>query len=94
MSTWTSRRIWKGPGADSEETYEPVSEIDTDQWMVLKRLTQKGRLERWTLQQGRPMSALKRLLAASLYPLRAKSGHWQLEWHRVGCRSRRDARGF
>jgi hypothetical protein len=26
MSTWTSRRIWKGPGADSEETHEPVSD--------------------------------------------------------------------
>jgi hypothetical protein len=22
------------PGADSEETHEPVSEVDTDQWIV------------------------------------------------------------
>jgi hypothetical protein len=25
---------WKGPGADSEEKHEPVSDIDTDQWKV------------------------------------------------------------
>jgi len=29
-----SKPMMEGPGADSEETHEPVSDIDTDQWIV------------------------------------------------------------
>ena len=38
--------LWKGPGADSEEKHEPVSDIDTTVADSLKALYLNGRLEK------------------------------------------------
>ncbi|MGB8896636.1 MAG: hypothetical protein WCD13_20355, partial [Pseudolabrys sp.] len=46
----TKKAPYKGPGADSEEKHEPVSDIDTVVMDSLKaRLTPTGRLEKRTL---------------------------------------------
>jgi len=39
---------WKGPGADSEEKHEPVSDIDIAVAVSLKVLDLDGRLEKQT----------------------------------------------
>jgi hypothetical protein len=43
---------WKGPGADSEEKREPVSDVDTAAVDSLKRLTPTGRLEKRTFSSN------------------------------------------
>ena len=54
-STLSSDPMMEGPGADSEEKREPVSDINTvGEWIARKRLTLNGRLEKQTLALRRP----------------------------------------
>ena len=64
-STLSSDPMMEGPGADSEEKREPVSDINTvGEWIARKRLTLNGRLEKRTSAERTEMSTTFRQLAA------------------------------